>query len=287
MKTNNHPEYRVITVENDKKTTIEYFYADDDVKAYQYILAFRKKNKSNAYYWDRANGFVDHNGKHYDDIDDMFSLMHTTTADKKHKDTKDKYTYEVTVNIKCNDKDIKSKTFKKIFNVNHYKNLKQDMMNGFNDFKFLVENYDYRSCSTHNRSEYWSIDSHIMNDILFNIERLKKNKIGCPVTYCDKAHKLISAESPNLDKNELDTKTSNLAMKLWDDELDELARYIKLYYFYESYGIDYADEFPNEKIPILKGSYDCIDYKLTHKIMQKHWHLWIAKFEEIGQGMWD
>ena len=276
--------FRIIRVENGRKIAVEYFYAATTKNALAYLKKYKASHEGD-FYWDYANRVVAADGTYQDDMI-SFDEIESIAAKKNQK--KDKFDFEVTLSIKQNGKELKTRTFKKKFIVPAYKTLKREMLCGFDDFKFIVDNYDYASNSTHCRSEYWSIDHHVMNDILFNIERLKKNKHGCPTNMVDKARKQLNVSEADAHKDDTEDKVMKLAMKLWDDELDELALYIKLYQHYNEYG--YSDDktlIEKYPIPYLEGSYKNIDYKKLNTLTQKYWNKWIKKFGEIGQSMWD
>lgn len=281
----NLQKFRIIRIEESngrrKKVTIECFDAKDVKAAYKYLLKYRKTH-AGEFYWDYAHQVIDGFGNDKTSIFDDIDL--------KHDDVKrDKYEFEVTVTLKQNGKALKTKTFKNKFRKQRYERVEKDVMHGFDDFKFIVENYDNDSNSTHCRSEYWSIDHHVMNDIMFNIERLKKNKTGCPWFCVDEAKKELDVVRDQNTDEKTDAKVMDLAMKIWDRHLDELSYHIRAYQFYTDYGIlDEGESKPDFcDVPILPGSFDCIDYKKNGEYAQFHWKAWIKKFEEIGQAMWD
>ena len=78
-------------------------------------------------------------------------------------------------------------------------------------------------------------------------------------------------------------------------ELEKLLLYVRLYNYYEGYGIINKwnrDEVAiHEKygktLPYLKGTYFELDYRKLRKLCDKYWNLWITQYRKIGRSLWD
>lgn len=178
----------------------------------------------------------------------------------------------------------------------------RDLKYAFVDFWFWFRHYDMRTNKSHNRSESWNIDSHILDDIEFNIPRLIESKQGVPTEFCCKARAKLHENEPGFDveksyranPNSSDDELS-LASELWTAELNALLLHVRLYRFYEDHGL-VDDRDPayvsiekeyGHTIPYKPGTDKSIDYEELFKLTGREWSeiwKWWAKY---GRCCWD
>jgi hypothetical protein len=143
----------------------------------------------------------------------------------------------------------------------------------------------------HNRNESWSLDHHVLRDLVFNIEMLKKNKHGIAQPFIDQAIKLRHKDDKNFNFDAYLARTNycgnkadeDLAVKLMDEEFDRQLLNIRLYNYYTSYGIiseqddDYEEMRKIEAkyrktIPYRPGRFRELDYKKLEPLIEKQWN---------------
>lgn len=171
------------------------------------------------------------------------------------------------------------------------------------DFIFWVKNYNFRNNTSHMRSESWSLDNHVLNDLIFNIPLIQK--AGCiPSIYHDKAREFLKQQDPDYIVSDELIKTysytdeeTELAKKLWIDELDNGLRKIGLYMFFANCGelsenemikFKLDDKPKSEYNKLLKYSYgtEHLDYKKLYEDLDKSWNDIWDWFKEYGRMLW-
>ena len=203
---------------HNKKITMLKFYAENDDDAYKFLVNYKKiANKAYDYYYDHCNsyGVEDVNGKihYYDEFDDR--LDHDLNCVKWYKKI-----YE----------DI-------VFNLEYiFIDKPKDLYYWFRDIIYLLKN-------KHQYGEYWSLDEHILKDLIWNIERLNKCSHGMAIPYCKMAVKETHKNDKNFNINNWNEQNHSyteeekkLAVKYQKESRNELVKYIKLYMFYRDYG---------------------------------------------------
>lgn len=276
-----HTRYKIFRVEiseknkhDVKKIIMCKFWAKTDDEALKFYKDYVKiANPAYTYYYDTTDTYVDSNGKHFDSMSEMCAYESKNTSIWKRI----------------------SEFFENAFDSCSYK---------FRDCKAFMKNASYFLKTGHKRSEAWSIDSHIVEDLLHNLPILKKTLHGYPSQYVDIAARTIYSKDTNFDIEQYHKRHSDygypedveaLAMKLWCDEIDKLYLYVRLYNYYLNFGIvDEKNEddvkFDKEwhhTIPYEKYKYDAIDYKKLDKLTIKYWNLWLDQFRKIGPNLWD
>lgn len=153
------------------------------------------------------------------------------------------------------------------------------------DLVYFMEN-------DHAIGEWWSLDTHMLDDLRYNLPLLIKHHIGCPTFMCEKARQQIESEenSPNYNSDEM-----NLAMKMWEDELNGLLEHVLLYTYYSNYGIigekekdlQEIDKKYKDTIPYKPGTNNAIDYQKLSELERKHWNAIWDWIKENGEALWD
>lgn len=281
------PNYRIIRIEkqikkygflnmksyvHNKKITMLKFYAENDDDAYKFLVNYKKvANKAYDYYYDHCHSYsvIDENGKiqYYNDSDDI--LEHNFNNGKWYKRI-----YE----------DI-------VFNLEYI------FIDKPKDLYYWVRDNIYLLKNKHQYGEYWSLDEHILKDLIWNIERLNKCSHGMAIPYCKMAVKEIHRNDKNFDINNWNEQNHSyteeeekLAVKYQKESRNELVKYIKLYMFYRDYGCSDYPETEKEyhhTLPIKKGTYDILDYKKLNTLRQKYWNKIWEWMRMYGETLWD
>jgi len=171
-----------------------------------------------------------------------------------------------------------------------------------NQLRYWIRDTFYHVKTKHNYNESWSLDTHILDDILWNIPILLKNKHGLAYPYLDMAVKETHKNDPKFDivewnktNHEYTDEEEKLADKFQRESYEKVVEYIKLYYYYDSHGIIdnlNQDEVEFDKkfrhtLPIVPGSYDMFDYKKLSELQQKTWNKIWEWVRTYGQTLWD
>lgn len=264
----NEKKFKIFSVENGVQTIIETFWAIDKSAAYEHLIEMRKQLNREDVYFDSMYNCISNNDDGtisvYDSLSEMFNLKDIVDSTE---DDVDESPYEIA------------------------KREKDAMMK---DIKFFIDHYDHSSRSSHMYNESWSLDSHILGDLEFNIPIIKEKANGIPQNFVDKACEMLHNSYEELSKNkENSDEMFDLAKKLWHEELDNMLHHIWLYEYYVDHGI-ISDNVPNEmkeflkncKLPMEDGQYDVIDYMKTSDLAQAEWKAiweWMTKY---GQSLW-
>lgn len=330
MKTENF--YKIFYV-NDKqeKITVDKFWAKDDKCALDYLHNYCDEHQDRDYYF-TSSGYYLSGGKRYDSLEDSINDENKEReydADSRKWDidringnieTLHKYNnnglIEKTKNFlktklkEIEDYEVKSKSVEhkvSLFDLNEVPEDKMDELFDETEFveseAFKIRNLEYLNRTKHRYEEPWSIYSHILEDLEFNIPLLIKNKQGVPTEYCEKARDIIHKDDKNYNKIEANKNDPNyeengimeLASNLWNEDLEKLLLNVKLYRYYENFGIvdkENPDEVEFDKkyhstIPLIPGSYDDIDYVKLNEISNNCWNFICDFMKENGRNLWD
>lgn len=282
-KPKNKTHYKIYRIEKDEKTgeekkiTMSKFWAKDDVEAYEELKKYRKvANRAYTYYYATTGYYVgnslDKDGKvkRYDDLKEMMG------------DHSDKSIFAFI-------KDVALSPFEWIWDK------AKDLRYWTTEVMFFLMNDHHKRC------EHWSLDSHMVDDIIFNIPLLIKNKRVVPSNFCAKARTKLNEKNPkfNLEKSlaekpESDDKEIELAGKMWDEELEKVLLYAKLYKFYENYGIVDKKDLEQVKfaktwgktIPYKPGTYNHIDFEKLRMLENKYWNSLWNWIKDNGRDLW-
>lgn len=272
-------KYKIFRVEKDvvtgeeKKVTMKKFYAKDDEKAYEYLKEYRKiANPEFIYYYGDTEFVVDYdkngNEVRYD------SLKESAEAWKKNESIFEKISIWWDVYVK----------------------------DAISDFFYERKKHRFWKKTKHNYEEAYSLDMHIINDIIFNVPIIRSDRHGYPQHFCDKAvlelHK--NDKKFDLDKyyadncGKTDKNVEELAIAMYHAELDKLLLNAKLYLYYTSFGIideDNADEVEFDKkwsktLPYQPGRYKEFDYQKLHALQDKCWNSVFNWIKQYGRFLW-
>lgn len=254
-----------------KPKTVEYFYAKDDAAAADFIKQYKEKNKSRLpenydYFWKYANTTIGSNGKYYDDVmDDLVDYR-------------------------------ENRSIWQAISTWWYVHVSSKL----SDIKYWFADLFYWLKTKHNRKESWEIFSSILGILEHNIPILIQKHVGVPTRYCIEARKLLHKKDKNFDleaslrKNpNSDDEELKLASKLYEDDLSKLLLNVRLFDYYESFGI-FDENNPNEvaiseqyKIPYKKGSWKEIDYVKLEKLTSICNNAIFNQLKDIGRCLWD
>jgi len=278
--------YKIFRVEKDRKTgeelkiTMTKFWASDEHEAYEELKKYRKvANKAYTYYFGTTGNYIgnslDEKGrvKRYDSLSEMMKAEHS------------------------------KRTFlDKILEI--VKSPFENIWDKFCKVKWSISDAIYFLKTKHKKSESWSLDSHLIDDILFNIPKLLNDRHGYPAHLIYKARSEINKKkgikidiekSMEEDPNPTDEE-EQLADEMWNKELKTGLMYARLYKFYTNFGIIDDNASEEEKkflkswektIPYIPGTYKEIDYKKLHILTDKYWNSLWNWIKENGRSLWD
>lgn len=272
--------YKIYRVEVDEKTgkkkhiTMTKFWAKDDDEAYEELKKYQKiANKAYTYYYSTTGYYVgnelDKDGK-VKRFDSMREMMEDWQSRKS--------------------------TFTKVKDAvlwpfeRAWDRAKDFFWYGAKDLLFWIKHH-------HNRSESWSLDYHLVEDLIFNIPRLIKDKSGVPSSFCYRARKELHKDDSSFDADKSfeenpnsDSKEMELATKLWNEELEKCLLYAKLWDFYHNFGITEDQEFEKtwkKTIPYKPGTCEEIDYLKLQELENRNWNSLWNWIKEHGRELWD
>ena len=255
------------------------FWAKDDHEAYEELKKYRKvANKAYTYYFGTTGYYIsnklDESGKikRYDDHEEMLEAWRSEQS------------------MVSKIKDAMAWPFERALDK-----IKDAWWRLCDTFYFLKNN--------HKRNESWSLDYHLVDDIIYNIPLLIKYKHGVPTEFCMKARAEIHKGEKNFDLGKSFEKnpTSNdkemeLADKMWNEELERGLLYAKLYTFYHEFGHLDEDAWPDCKkfekdwtktIPHVPGTYHEIDFMKLRALENKYWNSLWNWIKDNGRNLWD
>lgn len=276
-----HNRYRIFRVEVDPKTkkekkiTMKKFWGKSDADAQEELKKYVKiANKQYKYYWGTAEGYVEHDSKTKKDIYfDSMEEMHEAWQKSQ-------------------------KWYQNLwFNITYY-------FSKVTDIRYTIKDIWYWFRTKHNRNESWSLDSHIIEDILHNVPIMIENLHGWPTYFSLEAVKEKHKDDPSFDVEKAFNADPNLcwkekcderALELWKEKLNELLLSARLYAYYSDYGIvndkdtemAKIDKKYKSTIPYVPGTYKQIDYSRLEKLTTKNWNKiwdWIRIY---GRNLWD
>lgn len=170
------------------------------------------------------------------------------------------------------------------------------------DFFYNKKSMRFLKKTGHHREESYSLDTHIIDDIIFNVPIIKADKHGYPQHFCDKAVLELHKNEKSFDLDEFysknnwktDKNVEDLAMAMYQAELDKLLLNARLYVYYSSYGI--IDETNNDEVeldkkwhktlPYRPGRYKELDYRKLHALEDKCWNSVFNWMKAYGRFLW-
>ena len=275
-----HNHYKIFRVEKDEKTgkeskiTMKKFWAKDDSEAYEVLKDYRKiANKEYTYYFGTTGYCVDRDPitkkpRYFDDLEELHEAW-----ENEHDNIIEKIAREY--RYLCS----------KILDIKYW----------FRDILYFIKTrHDYR--------EHWQLDSHFIDDLEFNLPKIKEHKYGTPIAFYEKAAKILHKDDPNFDVDEYLNKNpqlnekglEELAVKIFNDEIDKCILYVKLYKYYSNYGeIDESiieevefDKKWHKTILYVPGTYKEIDYKKLQTLVERNWNALMNWCKENLQYCW-
>ena len=164
-----HNHYKIFRVEKDEKTgkeskiTMKKFWAKDDSEAYEVLKDYRKiANKEYTYYFGTTGYCVDRDPitkkpRYFDDLEELHEAW-----ENEHDNIIEKIAREY--RYLCS----------KILDIKYW----------FRDILYFIKTrHDYR--------EHWQLDSHFIDDLEFNLPKIKEHKYGTPIAFYEKAAKIL------------------------------------------------------------------------------------------------
>ena len=160
---------------------------------------------------------------------------------------------------------------------------------------YIRTGHDYRAS--------WSLDSHVLSEIAWNLKILKNDDIGCSPLFLDKARAIVHKDEKDFDAEEYAKKLNydydeqewDLGKKLRALEYDNMLEYIALYDYYSNFGIANKElvadvaEFESKwkkTLPIKPGTYRDFDYKKLDSLANKYWNKIWEWMRTYGKVLW-
>ena len=178
----------------------------------------------------------------------------------------------------------------------------------YDDIVFWWKHYNSHNGTSHMRSEVYSIDHHVLDDLVFNINLLQEELHGrcggVPTEWCEKAREQLKSADPAyvvpddvINSWSYTDNEMNIASELWCNELDNFLRMIGMYRFYCSYGFFSDDEYKMHRmnkskeeyeklIPRYPGTKDDIIYTELNELTQNAWNDIWKWYTKYGQMLW-
>jgi hypothetical protein len=250
--------YRIYTIEDGKSKNLFKFWHINDSEALRVLNLFKE---SHPEYGD--NCFYSTSG-YYMDQD---GSRHDTLFENDNK---------------------KDGIFMKIFDFFRY-----TIPLSLSDFWFKIKDTFYFFRHGHSMTESWSIDSHLLEDLKFNLKKLSENMNGCPTFMCERARSEL--KKPDKEEWNYDDEEMELAMNMWKNELDNLRENVLLYEYYSGYGIvDEKDEDMKlidskyrDTLPYKPGTNKGFDYEKLSALSKERWENIWNWIKEYGESLWD
>ena len=168
------------------------------------------------------------------------------------------------------------------------------------DFTFFWKNLRYWLKTKHSLEESWSVDDHVLEDLLFNVRKLLKDKTGVSTCFYGLARKKMhegeqgfDLDKYNAEHYEFTEEEDEAALKLRDETYSDLIEKILLYKYYQSYGhVDLKEEgmaaiAAKHAVPCREGFYKEIDYMKLDEVQNAVWDSIWDWMKEYGRTLWD
>lgn len=316
--------YRIYHIgEGDKEVNDYKFWADDDGAALMTLNNYKADhNDEKDYYYSSSGYFCDSSGKRYDTMDEM----HTDYMNKPYDEEDRKYDIDQIVKFKnealSNHRkeiisSIKDKLREIEEKVSYYEDesehicksveltdlvkLDEQSITNIEDTTFKLDDkyselkeIEYMLRTHHSMYEMWSLNSHILDDIRYNVPKMIEKDLGFPSQLLRNAAVELGIEINqygNAKSCEEDDKVRNKANEIWKNMLKALVDHVRAYLYFSSYGIvddndaemvEY-DKIHSSELPYKLGTYKEIDYVKNGEIVMQHWNAiwdWIKEYGE-------
>lgn len=150
----------------------------------------------------------------------------------------------------------------------------------------------YLARTKHSKHEWYSLDGHIIDDLLYNLPKLISDRIGFPGFLVEEARKKLGDTSSD---DNISKSVDDEANMMWTGMLEELLLNVRLYVFYSGFGIvseddglpkDFIEKYKNT-IPYKPYTNKNINYDKLHDLIAKHWNFIWDWMKQYGQSLWD
>ena len=281
-----HPgqsHYRIFYKDGGRKVQVSDFWAKDDAEAYATLEVYRKQralvdpDDRREYFYGGKGGYIVGLGNGLEEVFDEPRSWLLSDSDEGFWER----LWDVVSSWPARQCE-KAKYFAK-------------------DLWFWLRHYDSRNNRSHDRSESWSLDSHVLADLKFNVPLIKADKHGVPNEFCIRARAKMHegedgfdarasySQCPNSSSQELE-----LGERLWNEELDRLMLHIRLFEYYDGSGIiDESDPAEREiarnysqTLPVKPGTDGELDYSRLHELVQGEWKAIWKWMEQYGRMLW-
>lgn len=240
-----------------KKTVLKKFQANNDAEAYEKLQEYKKATGNEACYYANEHAYVildkDGNKKNYASMDDAHNEWYESLG------IWDKLSMEFSY-----------------------------MWSRVKDAWYWLKYLWYYIRTGHDYRASWSLDSHLLNEIVWNLKILKNDNFGCSGFFLDKARAALHKDEEGFDLDEYAKKVNysysdeehTLAKQLRAEEYDRMIEYIALYDYYSNFGIaskelvDDVDAFEKKwssTRPIKPGTYDELDFDKLRQLEDEYW----------------
>lgn len=260
--------FRIFRVEHDpvsgesKQITCLRFWAANDDEAYEKLKEWKKTaDKRYEWYYDCGELFIgrtlneDGSLKRYDSLDDM------VRAERAEEPA-----WKRAVEAVCTRFEAVKDAFRK--------------------FMFNIGDILHWIKHKHSKREIWNVDVHIVDDLIYNIKRLKASMHGVPNHYLEEA---------KAEYGEDYDAAMEAAAARWNEELDRGLAYARTWKLHFSFGkIDENDKDEAEAleaigkvVPTRRGTLDEIDHEKNSSLEQKAWNSLWNWVKANGRNLWD
>jgi len=321
--------YRVFHKDGDEEIVDYRFWIKDDSSALCILKDFRKDHEGdgNEYLYSTSGYYIGPNKKKYDTMESMHKDWEKERYDEESRkydiEKLTDFTYECSSEkrietlerlesilkktlseIETYRKD--SESLKNSISTADLKTDTEDVIDGMvmkshsiNDEYYHLRETEYLLRTKHNLSESWNLDSHILDDLRFNLKKMVEDGLyGYPSSYYSKAAESLGYETrenglrlADETKNE---EVEKIALEMWMGRLGELRTHVLYYLFFRDFGIVEEDDIEllefsrmhENEIPYKEGTDKEIDYKKNSSLVQEHWNAIFDWLKEDGQNLW-
>lgn len=273
------PNYKIIRLEEDPKTKIKNkitmvkFYAEDNDEAQDYLAEYKKvANKAYTYYIDTYSPLfiydeVSKTTKKYDSHQQYIDLLNKNTPWwSKTWEWIEWWLWE--------------KWIDKLSSIKWW----------FADIIYFIKYKQYRKAS-------WALDSYMIDTLQHNVKILLDTKHGISPVFIDEVRKEMHKDEKDFNIEEYDKthyevteEEESRAVELQCKTLQQLLDAIEKYNYYFNHGVadnEETDKKLRSTLPLVKGSYDMLEYKKLYNMTMKQWNYiwdWMRKY---GHTLWD
>jgi hypothetical protein len=316
--------YRIYHIEDDDKEVNDYkFWADSDDIALIILGNYKDDHMDGKeYYYSSSGYFCDSTGKRYDTMREM----HEDYMNKPYDDGDREYDTDQIVKFK-NDAlsdhrkeilfSIKNKLREIEEKIRYYEDesehickaieftdlakIDEQSITNIKDATFELDDkyselkeIEYMLKTRHNINETWSLYTHILDDIRYNVPKMIEEDRGYPSQLLRNAADELGIEINqygNAKTAEEDDKVRDKANEMWKNMLNVLVDHVHAYLYFSNYGIvddedaemvEY-DKIHSSEIPYKTGTYREIDYIKNGELVIHHWNAiwdWIKEYGE-------